>query len=115
MKVRDDSQAVAGVGGASTNWMFVHRMVWEMEHGPVPKGHTVCFKDGNKLNVWLDNLELLSRHALMLRNSVHHLPKELVQVIQLTGALVRKIRRRENAQKQDQRFARPPVRNARSA
>ncbi len=111
MKVRDDKQSVAGVGGSSTNWMFVHKMVWEIEHGPVPAGHVVAFKDGDKLNVALENLELLSRRELMLRNSVHHLPKALVEVIQLTGALKRQIRRRENGQEQNRRSAGPSVRD----
>jgi len=72
-------------------WVYVHRCEWERARGPIPKTHALTFKDGNKANVSLDNLELRSKREMMLRNSVHNLPPELVQVIQLQGALQRKI------------------------
>lgn len=72
-------------------WVYVHRYEWERVHGPIPKSHSLVFKDGNKANVSLDNLELRTKAEMMLRNSVHNLPPELVEVIQLQGALKRKI------------------------
>jgi hypothetical protein len=104
-----------GHGGLDKAWEFLHRRVWEKAHGPIPKGHRIWWKDGDHNNCALENLELLTDAEHMGRTTIHKLPKELVQVIQLTGALTRKIRRKENAQKQDQRPAQPPVRNAGSA
>ncbi len=72
-------------------WVYVHRYEWERVHGPIPKTHALAFKDGNKANVSLNNLELRTKREVMLRNSVHNLPPELVEVIQLQGALKRKI------------------------
>ena len=76
------------------NWRFVHVLVWEKKHGPVPRGHAVAFKNGDKADIHLRNLELVSRREMMRRNSVHRLPKALVQVVQLRGAIVRQINRR---------------------
>lgn len=89
-KVRDD----APPGQSRRNWKFVHVLLWEEKNGPVPKGHAVVFKDGNKRNLRIDNLELVSRRDLMKRNSVHRLPKEWAQIVQLKGALQRQINRR---------------------
>lgn len=72
-------------------WVYVHRYEWERVHGPIPKTHSLVFKDGDKTNVSLDNLQLRTKAEMMLRNSVHNLPPELVEVIQLQGALKRKI------------------------
>jgi hypothetical protein len=85
------------------NWRMKHVLVWEAAHGPYnSKTHSLCFKDGNKLNTTLDNLELLTKREVMARNTVHNLPKPLAQAVQLLGALNRKIRRQErrNAEKQ---------------
>lgn len=83
---------------APRDWRPVHAMVWIEAHGPVPPGHVVVFRPGKKTvvaeEITLDRLELLSRRELMARNSVHNLPKELVQVVQLRGALNRKINAR---------------------
>lgn len=75
------------------NWRFVHVMVWEEKHGRVPRDHAVVFKNGDRSDIRLRNLELVPRRELMLRNSVHRLPREIAQVIQLRGALIRQIHR----------------------
>jgi hypothetical protein len=81
--------------------------VWIEAHGPVPAGHAVCFKPGRRSTVLeeitLDALDLVHRRDLMQRNSVHRLPKPLAQLVQLRGALNRKINARERArEEQDQ-------------
>lgn len=43
-----------------------HIVVWEQFNGPVPKGSIVRFKDGNKLNPSIENLEMVSK-AVNLR------------------------------------------------
>ena len=45
-----------------------HRLLWEKNHGPIPKGFNVVFKDGDRSNIKLDNLEMISDAALCLRN-----------------------------------------------
>lgn len=49
-------------------WKGKHIIIWEAANGPVPKGHVVIFTDGNKQNVTLDNLLLISRRELAVMN-----------------------------------------------
>jgi hypothetical protein len=82
-------------------WKAVHALMWEAANGPVPPGHVVVFREGRKTivesEITLDRLELVSRAELMRRNTVHRLPPELREVIQLTGALKRKIKSRSKS------------------
>lgn len=89
-KVRDDAPA----GMARKNWKFVHVILWEERYGPIPPGHIVVFKDRNRSNITIENLELITRVENMTRNTVHRLPKELALAVQLKGALVRQINKR---------------------
>lgn len=73
-------------------WRAVHIIEWEAVNGPLPDGHMIVFRDGNKQNVSLDNLEMITRAENMRRNSYHRYPKEIALAIQLRGALTRKIR-----------------------
>jgi hypothetical protein len=43
-----------------SNSRYLHRVVWEELHGPIPQGHKVCFRDGDFLNCAPDNLFLLT-------------------------------------------------------
>lgn len=84
------------------DYIPVHHLVWELHRGPIPAGYRVAFKDGNKTRIDIANLELVSFADMMKRNTVHNLPKAIVQVVQLRGALIRKINRRskkENEQR----------------
>jgi hypothetical protein len=81
------------------DWVCEHLLLWRDVHGPVPAGHALCFKDGNKKHISIDNLEVITRGELMLRNTIHHLPPELKQLIFLNGVLKRKLR--EHDEKQD--------------
>jgi hypothetical protein len=82
---------VTDTGYPPRDWVGVHIIIWTEVNGPVPKGHALKFKDGNKENVALGNLELISRRALMALNTVHNYPPELKEVIWLKASLTRKI------------------------
>lgn len=86
-KVNDDLPLQA-------RWRAVHLVEWERVNGPIPPGHALVFRNGDKTDIRPDNLELITRRALMKRNSVHNLPQPLAQTVQLLGALNRQIRRR---------------------
>jgi hypothetical protein len=99
IKVRDHvhGQEPSGFGNVKV-WPLLHRHIWEQEHGPIPPKHMVSFKDGNRANCVLDNLELVSMADHCRRNSMWtRLPRELAEVIQLNGALKRKLRKAEQA------------------
>ncbi len=73
-------------------WRLLHREVWKEVHGEYPpKNMALVFRDGNKQNCSIENLELLTRQQLMARNTVHNLPEEIKDVIRLNGVLRRKI------------------------
>lgn len=82
-------------------WVGVHRLVWEAAHGPVPRGHVVVFLPGRRTTeldrITLDAVELVTRKELMRRNTLHNLPPQVTELIQLRGALNRKIRNRARA------------------
>lgn len=106
IKVREAKPGEPTGFGNPRAWSQLHRHVWECAHGPVPQGHVVVFRNGDKRDVRLENLQLVSRRELMARNTVHNLPKPLAQTIQLLGALKRQIRRKEESrEEQDRRSA----------
>lgn len=80
-------------------WRPVHVLIWQAEHGQVPPRHIVIFKRGQKTlvssEITASRLELVTLAENMRRNSYHNnYPKEVAQLIQLKGALSRKINRR---------------------
>lgn len=85
---------IADTGCTRRDFVGVHRLVWELHHGAIPEKHHVVFKDGNKQNTAPENLEAVSQPDMMCRNSLHRYPKEVVKLIQLNGALKRKINER---------------------
>lgn len=95
--IRTNSEGYLDIKTAPGPHKFVplHRWNWKQAHGEYPpKGMTLIFKDGNKLNCDISNLECITRAELMSRNTVHNLPKELAEIIQLRGALNRQINKR---------------------
>ena len=87
-----------------SDYVCVHHLVWELHCGPIPDGYRVTFKDGDKTRVVIENLELVSISDMMRRNSYHtNYPKEVALVIQLRGALVRKINNRTKKEANEQR------------
>lgn len=93
-KITDDPEIFP-----AQRWRPVHVLVWESANGPVPDGHIIVFKKGMKTldssAITVDRLDVVTLAENMRRNSYHNnYPKEVVQLIQLKGALNRKINRR---------------------
>lgn len=74
-------------------WQLKHWVVWEEAHGKRPKGHALIFRDGNRLNVSLDNLMLISRAQLGVLNKRRLLQKdaEINDTALLTADLILKV------------------------
>jgi phage protein len=49
-------------------WEYKHKLIWAEAHGPIPEKHSVIFADGDKLNLSIDNLLLVSRAELLMLN-----------------------------------------------
>lgn len=72
-----------------------HRLLWIEHNGNIPPGYNVQFKDGNRQNVCIENLYLISRsQQLTTENSMYaRYPEEVQYLIKLKGALNRQIRK----------------------
>jgi len=73
-------------------WKQKHHMVWKEAHGSYPsKGSVLAFKDGNRMNMAPENLELLTRQEWIKRHTIHQYPEPLKEVIRLSAKLRRKL------------------------
>ena len=54
--------------GEPDAWKHKHRVVWEKVNGPIPEGHKIVFLDGDKNNISIDNLKIVSSGALAIVN-----------------------------------------------
>jgi len=72
-------------------YKFKHVLAWERKKGPVPKGFIVTFKDGDKTNCNINNLELMSRAENMLRNSRHKYPEEVIPSMVLVSKIKKEL------------------------
>ena len=61
---------------ADANWVLYHRWVWEQRNGEIPEGYIVAFKDGDRNNCDINNLELITRKENRVRNSSSTLLKD---------------------------------------
>jgi hypothetical protein len=110
-KVRNDLRG-------SQRWKAEHVLVWQAEHGPVPRGHIVVFKDRDKTRITPENLECITLAENMRRNTIHvRRSPEIKEAIYGLIAVKRLITMREkkNAKKQAERFAGSSLRDARDA
>lgn len=104
----------------NNGWEYVHRLIWEQARGPLPDWQVarLWWKDGDRINCALSNLELLNGKQLMQRNTIHNFPAPLRELIQLKGALRRRLNRMEkkaNAEEHDGRSQESPVCHDRGA
>jgi hypothetical protein len=70
---------------------FVHKLLWKQHHGEIPPGMFVVFKDRNKQNICIENLEVIDRVEHIRRNHIQNLPQELKEVIHIKKQITRKI------------------------
>lgn len=82
-------------------WALKHRIIWEESRGSIPKGCCLMFKDGNKLNCSLDNLELTTMAERLDRVRISRYPEELRDLIRVKARLRREItkQRKKNCNK----------------
>ena len=49
-------------------WEYKHKLIWMEANGLIPEKHSIVFADGNKLNLDIDNLLLVSKAELLMLN-----------------------------------------------
>lgn len=71
-------------------WELKHRYIYEQANGKIPKGYVLNFKNGDKTDIRLDNLVLLSKaeHLELTRSKLRSNDTELAE----TGVLVAKLK-----------------------
>jgi transcriptional antiterminator Rof (Rho-off) len=72
-----------------------HRWVWKQAHGDIPRGYNVMFRDGNRLNCSLDNLELVSRSEAARRQVEKETPEQRMDRIKKTTKTRNELIRRD--------------------
>ncbi len=71
-------------------WELKHRVLWESVNGPIPRGYALIFLDGNKDNITLENLALvtLAENARLNQSGLRSKDPGLTE----TGILIAKIK-----------------------
>ena len=77
-------------------YVLKHRLIWEQHNGPIPKGNIIIFKDKNKYNLNIDNLQMITKRENMQRNTVTKYPLELQQLIKLNNKLKTTLHEKQN-------------------
>ena len=87
--MKDDGYLWKKVGEGARDWKQLHRMIWEEAHGEIPEGYLITFKDGNRENVALDNLELITKAESieLTRRGLRTSDKDLTE----TGILIARL------------------------
>lgn len=88
---------ISNTGSKAQRWAMAHVLIWQEANGLLPDGHIVIFRDGNRENLALDNLECISRAENMRRNSYHNYPPEIVQAVQLRSLISKQINQRKQS------------------
>lgn len=103
IKVREAEHGKESTGFGNVKvWPLYSRYLWEQANGPIPAKHIVAFRDGDRQNCVLDNLQLMSMADNARRNHwKNRLPPDLAQVIMLTGAIKRKLREAVSGKEHD--------------
>ncbi len=73
-------------------WAQLHVIIWQATNGTIPDGHCVVFKDMDKTNICLDNLELITRNENLQINRLRcsSRPQEIKPVVRTIGKLIAK-------------------------
>jgi hypothetical protein len=77
-------------------YILKHRHLWEQHNGKIPKGMIIVFKDKNKLNCTIENLEIITKAENMRRNTVHRYPEEIKNTIKILTKLKKKINEKQD-------------------
>lgn len=69
--MKSDGYLWRKVGEGARDWKQEHRIVWEQVYGPIPYNEVLIFKDGDRRNVAIDNLTLVTKAELLELTQKH--------------------------------------------
>lgn len=68
-------------------WIPLHHKIWQDTYGDIPDQYVVKFKDGNSMNVVIENLEIITKSELVEINRDSKYPMELRELIRMNNKL----------------------------
>ena len=74
--------------GYHNSYQLKHRWIWEQANGPIPENHIISFKNGDKTDCRIDNLELITMAENAIRNKMSY--SDLSEEIKTIGSPVSK-------------------------
>lgn len=85
-------------------WKRKHIWIWEKEHGEVPEGHIIIFRDNDKYNFDINNLKCISRavNAVLCHEGGHKYKNEAKDTM-ITLAELKIARRKREKELKDAR------------
>jgi len=81
---------------AKGKFVLKHRLIWELHNGKIPKDCIVIFINGDKYDLRIENLKLITRKENMEKNRITKYPLEVQQLIKLNNKLKTKINEKQN-------------------
>jgi hypothetical protein len=75
-----------------TRWVLKHRHIYEQHHGKLEPHMIVIFKDADRANCAIENLEAITKVENMQRNTITKYPKPLRQTIKTLNKLWQEIK-----------------------
>ena len=96
---------VTNVGNQHQKWKFLHRLLWEKEKGPIPKGMNVVFRNGDRNDIRMENLMLMDRKEMARYTPVDDSEPEMQRFSEIVARVAAKVAEKmkgEEDEKQDE-------------
>lgn len=96
---------VTNVGNQHQKWKFLHRLLWEKEKGPIPKGMNVVFRNGDRNDIRIENLMLMDRKEMARYTPVDDSEPEMQRFSEIVARVAAKVAEKmkgEEDEKQDE-------------
>ena len=96
---------VSHTGNQHQKWKFLHRLLWEKEKGPIPKGMNVVFRNGDRNDIRMENLMLMDRKEMARYTPVDDSEPEMQRFSEIVARVAAKVAEKmkgEEDEKQDE-------------
>lgn len=96
---------VSHTGNQHQKWKFLHRLLWEKEKGPIPKGMNVVFRNGDRNDIRMENLMLMNNKEMARYTPVDDSEPEMQRFSEIVARVAAKVAEKmkgEEDEKQDE-------------
>ena len=96
---------VTNVGNQHQKWKFLHRLLWEKENGPIPKGMNVVFRYGDRNDIRMENLMLMNNKEMARYTPVDDSEPDMQRFSEIIARVAAKLAEKmkgEEDEKQDE-------------